>query len=307
MKGDLLMKLLNIGQIIRSERQKRGISQEDLVFDICTPATLSRLENNIHTPTRSIYTALLNKIEHLGYVSYSTSDNNIMLYHSTIHDSVYTSLDSNNLDELSSYTHEIKKYYNDPTLIEQFNAAINSFMCTNPNDDTYTSIKDSIKLTITSYTEDEKIDYVLTNNEILLLFALTNYYDKTNNTKQALFILSNLIECINKYNSELNFSSCAKIQNYLISLYIKDKQYETAYSNIKQYINYCKTHSIYSQIVDCAYFETICKYQLKDANPASPVIDAYYYYLANDNYDKAEHLKTLCSEKLHISFKTVFE
>lgn len=58
------METYNIGKIIRETRTRRNISQEELSDGICSPVTLSRIENGMQKPSLKIEEALL---ERLGY------------------------------------------------------------------------------------------------------------------------------------------------------------------------------------------------------------------------------------------------
>lgn len=44
-----------IGDYIREIRLRKGYTQEDVSFGICTSATLSRIENGAQTPGRYIW------------------------------------------------------------------------------------------------------------------------------------------------------------------------------------------------------------------------------------------------------------
>lgn len=51
-----------IGSLIKSERQKQRVSQEELSYGICAVSTLSRIENNEQTPTMEKAVALLSRL-----------------------------------------------------------------------------------------------------------------------------------------------------------------------------------------------------------------------------------------------------
>lgn len=54
---------VTIGEIIKETRKKLGLTQEEVSFGICEPATLSRVENNKTTPTRNVVNALLQRLD----------------------------------------------------------------------------------------------------------------------------------------------------------------------------------------------------------------------------------------------------
>lgn len=51
-----------IGTIIYENRIRRKITQEELSYGICTPATLSKIENGMQVPRRKIFEALMQRL-----------------------------------------------------------------------------------------------------------------------------------------------------------------------------------------------------------------------------------------------------
>ena len=51
-----------VGDYIHDVRKKRGITQEELAFGICSTGTLSRIENNSQVPTVRTYSALMERL-----------------------------------------------------------------------------------------------------------------------------------------------------------------------------------------------------------------------------------------------------
>ncbi|MDR1736120.1 MAG: helix-turn-helix domain-containing protein [Oscillospiraceae bacterium] len=54
---------ITIGDIIRSTRKKKRLSQEELAHGICAVSTLSRIENGTQTPQRSTFDALMRRLD----------------------------------------------------------------------------------------------------------------------------------------------------------------------------------------------------------------------------------------------------
>lgn len=57
------MQELFIGETIRLERRKSGQTQEQLCDGLCDPATLSRIETGKQTPSRTLASALLQRLD----------------------------------------------------------------------------------------------------------------------------------------------------------------------------------------------------------------------------------------------------
>ena len=58
------METYRIGEIIREQRNRRNISQEELCFGICAVTTLSRIENGNQKPSLKVEEALLERLGH---------------------------------------------------------------------------------------------------------------------------------------------------------------------------------------------------------------------------------------------------
>jgi len=54
--------MINIGAIIKSNREKLGYSQEELSYGICSPGNLSKIEGGTRNPTRATFEALMEKM-----------------------------------------------------------------------------------------------------------------------------------------------------------------------------------------------------------------------------------------------------
>ena len=51
-----------IGELIRDARERLHYSQEELCYGICTPSTLSRIENGLQTPGRKTLEGLMQRL-----------------------------------------------------------------------------------------------------------------------------------------------------------------------------------------------------------------------------------------------------
>lgn len=51
-----------VGSLIREARERQKYSQEELCYGICTPSTLSRIENGVQAPGKKILEALLQRL-----------------------------------------------------------------------------------------------------------------------------------------------------------------------------------------------------------------------------------------------------
>ena len=56
------METFFIGEYIKNQREALHLTQEQVCDGICDPATLSRIENGHHTPSRTKVNALLQKL-----------------------------------------------------------------------------------------------------------------------------------------------------------------------------------------------------------------------------------------------------
>ena len=68
--GVLIMEVFFIGEYIKNQRETLRLTQEQVCDGICDPATLSRIENGHHTPSRTKVNALLQRLGLPGSVKY---------------------------------------------------------------------------------------------------------------------------------------------------------------------------------------------------------------------------------------------
>ena len=54
--------MLGIGELIRANRSKMGITQEELCFGVCSVGNLSKIENGEQVPTRAKFEAPMEKM-----------------------------------------------------------------------------------------------------------------------------------------------------------------------------------------------------------------------------------------------------
>lgn len=60
--GNVIMALYIIGDFLKETRQRKGYTQEEVSFGICTTASLSRIENGVQTPSRYMLDKLLERL-----------------------------------------------------------------------------------------------------------------------------------------------------------------------------------------------------------------------------------------------------
>ena len=51
-----------VGSLIREARERQKYSQEELCYGICTPSTLSRIENGVQAPGKKILESLMQRL-----------------------------------------------------------------------------------------------------------------------------------------------------------------------------------------------------------------------------------------------------
>lgn len=56
-----------IGHVIRELRVRKQMTQEDVADGICTPATLSKIENGSQMPSKRIVDAIMHRLGDTGY------------------------------------------------------------------------------------------------------------------------------------------------------------------------------------------------------------------------------------------------
>ena len=306
------MMVQNMGQIIRSERIKRGYTQEELSFGICTTATLSRIECGLHNPTRAIIRAVLDK---LGNVDYNfvelegKSISEVSIKKQRIAKYLFTEQISEARKELELLQ---SKQVSEELLDQQFLGAANAFVDIYEHKysiSTYHDLLKLIRLTIVNYNQKQELNYILTFNETFLILVIAYYELMTSNIEVGKDMLEKLLSSIRKRTMNIGienalYSSAEKLYAYAWFL---EGNYKKALNVLDNMIQYCTASGSIDEVALVAKEKAICESKLGYMEQTKEtVLNSYYALKAMKLYRAAECLKSYAAKYLKLEFHATY-
>ena len=194
------MAIFPLGAIIRNRREELGLTQEDLADGVCSVPTLSRIENGERIPTKNHLEMLLQR---LGYSAMSLDyyTDNLQFRISELKFKVRQSYVARDYIAAKKYLDECIQAINsahgtknpsspiDTQFILLYDVLLNK--ATQPTEERLQQLETAIQLTCRKQYSD-RIFYVLSYEEILLLNGIAISYAKLGEFDQAISILFSL-------------------------------------------------------------------------------------------------------------------
>ena len=182
--------MYTVGSIIKNEREKHKISQEELCFGICAVSTLSRIEHNEQTPTMEKAMALLNRLglEGSRYLSFVSEDEHEFY---RINCDVEQMLALRKYKEAYEYVMENKQYMDKNKFRKQFLCGIKAIKLCYEDKQYETAItmtEEAIRYTCPHFEKSKKIRYFLTDMEVNIINVMAVSYWWSGKNIIAIFI-----------------------------------------------------------------------------------------------------------------------
>ncbi|WP_298470904.1 helix-turn-helix transcriptional regulator [uncultured Psychrobacillus sp.] len=178
---------MNIGQLIKLERQRQNMKQEYLASGICVPSYLSRIENGLVIPSEDVQQHLLKRLNIPSYALNSTGNEEKLLYFKNLFKSVINSRDK---EKAKTLYHDLHVYIEDHPF--------------EPNRLTLLVMETRLMLMLPDY-----------SNEVKSNLTILEEFKKEMNTEQ-LFYLSTIQGILAYLNN--NFRESSEIFNQIFTL-----------------------------------------------------------------------------------------
>lgn len=187
-----------VGSVIKREREKYKITQEELCFGICSVSTLSRIENNGQTPSMEKAMALLSRLglEGSTYMSF-VSEEEYRFY--DIRSKVEEMLSKKQYEAAYSFTEGQRDYLQKNVFRKQFLLTVEAVKLCYIDKQYETAIgmtEEALQLTCPRFEKAKKIRYLLTDIEIDVINLMAVSYWKSSDAVEAIRILTNLTEAV---------------------------------------------------------------------------------------------------------------
>lgn len=300
------MGIYRIGEIIREERNRRKISQEELCFGICSVTTLSRIENGSQKPSLKIEEALLERLGHSTENLVVYADDKEVKKHrleSAIRTRMMHFEDAGDL--LAEYQKLLEKRGTECVLEEQFlvmSWAIQDFyQHTGESGDICKRLTEALCLTIPKYSESTLEDIkLLTTTEIEILNNLALAYAKEKEEEKALRIFRYLAKLLERDMSD--GTTAHRHYNMILGNLARQllyaQEYEEAEFFSRQGINYCKKRKRLNALPELLYYNATASFCLgRTEQAAERYQQAIALFRLLDRQDMAEAIR---EELFHI-------
>ena len=201
--------MYTVGSIIKNEREKHKISQEELCFGICAVSTLSRIEHNEQTPTMEKAMALLNRLglEGSRYLSFVSEDEHEFY---RINCDVEQMLALRKYKEAYEYVMENKQYMDKNKFRKQFLCGIKAIKLCYEDKQYETAItmtEEAIRYTCPHFEKSKKIRYFLTDMEVNIINVMAVSYWWSGKNIIAINLLMNLTDALREQYSTIGIDS----------------------------------------------------------------------------------------------------
>lgn len=249
------METYRIGQIIREERVRKKISQEELSFGICSVATLSRIENGVQKPSLKVEEALLERLGHSTENLVIYADSREIRKHQLEIEIQTKIVHWENIDELlAEYRTAIAVRGTEETLEKQFlqmAEAIGDFYAQRCEwRQIRERLTDALLLTIPNYKEEslEEIK-LLTGTELQIINNIALVYAKEEKRFEAIRILEYLVRFLEK--GKLDTETPGKYYPMLVYNLVKLLEKDECFLEVKEYTQHGMEYCIKKNRLTC--------------------------------------------------------
>lgn len=192
-----------IGNLIKGLRESKGISQTKLCRGICDRAVLVRIESGKCTPQKLLTDALFQRlglsINKFG-ISYTMAENRAIVLRRNILESLFCEQYDNALELLGTYEDELGSTSKN-AILEQFCYVVKIVLEITKGtniEEVIDLIHKGLRKTFTQFKVEEIINYLLHDEEIMLIILLAESLYMQGKGSEAINTLFNLIEYIEK-------------------------------------------------------------------------------------------------------------
>lgn len=230
------MSFYNANEIIRLTRIAKGISQEELCFDICAPATLSGIENGKHRVKRETYRQLMRKMGRMTEKQYAVcigKDGCLLQYR----EEMERAFKRYDYDAAEEYVLQMKEQAHDNVLTQQYlvraEAMVEYYQKRIDATEAIRRVDAAIRMTAPDYEvyigrKDKILPFV--KEELLAIMTLGQLYCALKEYEKSERYYRTVLRCLDK--NYLGFPENMKIRamvyNEMAGVLMRQKRYKEA-------------------------------------------------------------------------------
>ncbi len=295
-----------LGDYIKSQRERLGVTQEELCEGICSPANLSKIENGRQGMRLSQYAALMQRLGlPVQQMNVQVTQEELEWHNLKTKIKYKTALGQWDIeDELC----ELESYIKDNNKLEEqfilFNRAVIAMEAGTAVDEVFGMLMDAIRCTYADFDVDE-IDSVklLTTDEILIILNIAIVFDMQGNVLKAVkfgYFLKNYME-----RGRLEYDEIAKIYPLILfdlSNWIGEcNRFMEALELCDEGIEYCNKHGKLNLYTELIYNKSRYLFKLDRDDEAKKYL--LYAYCISDmrGDDKMKSITKSCLDDLKVN------
>ncbi|MCL2222287.1 MAG: helix-turn-helix domain-containing protein [Oscillospiraceae bacterium] len=183
--------MLSIGEIIRTNRVKQKISQEELCFGICSLSSISRIENGAQAPSRVTYEALMERLGQAPEIFPSfKSDKELKAFR--LKHQINQALRSGNLDNAEKLVNELESMHKLERVYRQLILHARVLLAMHrgePPDEILEAMKNVAAMSIEDFSSDKILSHVLSKDDLVILENLASAHHDAGEKDTAIEIL----------------------------------------------------------------------------------------------------------------------
>lgn len=302
-----------IGNFIKHERIKKGFTQEELSDGICTPATLSNLENGKHLPGNGIINGLLEKMGSVGYnIPFLQNDLDILV--EQLEREMLSAMWENNTEKVVFFLSQIENMdFVHDTIDTQYISAAKWYIDMENgtfNEDASKGVIECIGTTIAHFDELDDIDEasLLTFVEEYLLYLLCECSGiESVNGKRILEQLYNNIN-FNYIKLGKKHEGFVRLGMKLAEIMIDDENNEKSEKILEEIEKYHILQGEFDKLADTARLKAVLLIRKGKKDEAKEVIVCAYFHLLAYGYEiEAGKLREYSKSNLNILFEISYK
>ncbi len=209
------MQTNSLGEIIRSLRKQAGLSQEELADGVCSPVSISRIENGTQMPSSTVLDALLSK---LGTGTYQICDifykNEKQIAFEEKAELVTKLISAGNIQEAKDHMLTLETFArgNDANLQYYLllDASVKLYEQAPPQD-ILSLLKQALALTKHTFDYSDFRNVLLSAREANILNVIVVALYRNNQTIEAIYLGEELMQALNRHKSTLKEYQIIKI------------------------------------------------------------------------------------------------
>ena len=308
--GVLIMEVFFIGEYIKNQRETLRLTQEQVCDGICDPATLSRIENGHHTPSRTKVNALLQRLGLPGsqyYAFVSKNELEIEALKKEIVGCNITDRVQEGFDKIAKLEAIIST---DDLLTKQFilrsKAALGGIDGRYSIQQQLNLLMEALHLTIPHFALEQIQKFLYTFDEAKIINQIALCYSGMEQHIQAITIYQQLLQYIHTHYQEVSIAGNGilpmVLHNYARELDLV-KQYEESIKVAKEGQQVCVRYGHYQFLPGFIAFMAECYFFCGELQKSTDCyFQAYYMYRALDNQIALSDIRAEAKKHLDLEF-----